>query len=86
MKLLFYDLETAGLDFRKNGIHQISGCIEINGKEKECFDFKVAPNPKMEISEQSLVVSGKTKEEVVVYPPMDLVFKQFIEDALKVCR
>jgi DNA polymerase-3 subunit epsilon len=79
MKLLFYDLETAGLDPCKNGIHQISGCVEIDGEEKECFDFKVAPNPAMEISEQSLAISGKTKEEVMVYPPMEIVFKQFIE-------
>ena len=42
LKLLFFDLETAGLNPNENGIHQISGCIEIDSEEKECFDFKVA--------------------------------------------
>jgi DNA polymerase-3 subunit epsilon len=34
MKLLFYDLETTGTDSEKNGIHQISGKIVINGEVK----------------------------------------------------
>ena len=29
MKLLFFDLETTGTNPGKNGIHQISGMIEI---------------------------------------------------------
>ncbi|MFA5652107.1 MAG: 3'-5' exonuclease [Candidatus Paceibacterota bacterium] len=78
MKLLFFDLETAGLSPTENGIHQISGCIEIDGVEKECFDFKVAPNPSLKISDEALRVSNKTREEVVAYPPMDVVYKQFI--------
>jgi DNA polymerase III subunit epsilon len=79
MKLLFFDLETAGVFPNKNGIHQISGCIEVDGEEKECFDFKVAPNPKLEILDEALLVSGKTREEVMAYPPMEVVYKQFIE-------
>ncbi len=79
MKLLFFDLETAGLDPRKNGIHQISGCIEIDGLDKEYFDFKVAPNPALEISDEALKISNKTKEEVIAYPSMGIVYKQFIE-------
>ena len=39
IKLLFFDLETTGLSSTENGIHQISGCIEIDGMEKEVFDF-----------------------------------------------
>jgi DNA polymerase-3 subunit epsilon len=78
MKLLFYDIETTGLSFTKNGIHQISGCIEIDGVEKEVFDFKVAPNPTLEISDEALKISGKTREEVMAYPSMDVVYKQFV--------
>lgn len=43
MKLLLFDLETTGTDAVKNGIHQISGKIIINGEVKETFDFKVRP-------------------------------------------
>ena len=79
MKLIFYDLETTGLSPTGNGIHQISGCIEIDGVEKETFDFKVAPNPTLAISEDALKVSNKTKEEVMAYPPMNVVYKQFVD-------
>lgn len=46
MKLLFYDLETTGTMYWRNGIHQLSGMVVINGEVKETFDFKVQPNPK----------------------------------------
>ena len=78
LKLLFFDLETAGLNPNENGIHQISGCIEIDSEEKEYFDFKVAPNPKLTISEEALKVSNKTKEEVLAYEPMDIVYKKLL--------
>jgi len=77
-KLIFFDLETTGLNPEQNGIHQISGCIEIDGEEKECFDFKVAPNPKLDISDEALKVCNKTKEEVMAYPSMDIIYKQFV--------
>ena len=32
MKLLFFDLETTGTNPGRNGIHQISGSIVIDGK------------------------------------------------------
>lgn len=34
-KLFFFDLETTGVKFWKNGIHQIAGVIEIDGEVKE---------------------------------------------------
>ena len=59
-KLFFYDLETTGLKFWKNGIHQISGCIEIDGDVKEEFNFHVKPNPACVIEDEALYVSGVT--------------------------
>ena len=79
MKLFFFDLETAGLSATQNGIHQISGCIEIDGVVKEHFDFKVAPNPKLEISDEALKVSNKTRDEVLAYSPMSEVYPKFID-------
>jgi DNA polymerase-3 subunit epsilon len=40
MKYFFFDLETTGTKYWKNGIHQISGLIEIDGEIKEKFDFR----------------------------------------------
>ncbi len=32
MKILYYDLETTGVKYWKNGIHQIAGMVEIDGE------------------------------------------------------
>lgn len=44
-KLLFFDLETTGVKFWRNGIHQIGGIVDIDGQEAERFDIRLAPNP-----------------------------------------
>lgn len=79
MKILFFDLETTGLLPGKHGIHQISGEIVIDGVSKETFDFKVKPNPKAEIVQEALDVAGVTKEQILAYPEMSVVFNQFIK-------
>lgn len=78
MKLLFFDLETTGVNPGKNGIHQISGEIVIDGVTKEKFDFKVQPNPKAVIEEQALQVAGVTREQVMAYTPMREIYNQFV--------
>lgn len=78
MKLFFFDLETTGVNPAKNGIHQISGEIVIDGETKESFDFKVRPNPKAIIEDEALTVAGVTKEQILSYPEMSIVYKEFI--------
>lgn len=78
MKLLFFDLETTGTNPARNGIHQISGQIVIDGKKVEDFDFHVQPNPKAVIEEQALSVAGVTREQVLAYPSMGEVYKQLV--------
>lgn len=78
MKLLFFDLETTGTNPAKNGIHQISGMIEIDGVVKEEFDFHVQPNPRAIIEDAALAVGGVTREQVLSYPAMNVVFNQFV--------
>ena len=46
MKLLFFDLETTGIKYWRNGVHQISGEIVIDGVTKESFNFNVCPHSK----------------------------------------
>lgn len=74
MKLFFFDLETTGTEFWKHGIHQISGCIDINGEVKERFNFRVAPNPAAKIVPEALAVGNVTEEQIKAYPPMQEVF------------
>src|ERR1035437_6528049 len=75
-KLFFYDLETTGVMHWKNGIHQISGSVVIDGETKESFNFKVAPNSSAIIDEEALLVGGVTKEQILAYPHMNVVYKQ----------
>jgi DNA polymerase-3 subunit epsilon len=70
MKLFFLDIETTGVRYWKNGIHQISGCIEIDGELKESFDFKVCPFKDAIIENDALATSHVTREQILNYPPM----------------
>ena len=78
-KLFLMDLETTGVKHWKNGIHQISGVIEIDGEVKEHFNFKVRPHPKAEIEKEALEVGNVTLEQIMAYPDMKIVYKQLIE-------
>ena len=77
-KLLFYDLETTGVKYWKNGIHQISGAVIIDGEIKEVFDFKVRPNENALIEEEALKVGNVTKEQIMAYPTMKEVYSKII--------
>ena len=57
-KLLFFDLETTGVKFWRNGIHQIGGIVDIDGQETERFDIRLAPNPAATIEQEALDVAG----------------------------
>lgn len=50
-KLLFFDLETTGVKFWRNGIHQIGGIVDIDGQEAE----RLATSP----DGRDVVVPGK---------------------------
>lgn len=76
MKLFFFDLETTGLNPGRNGIHQISGEIVIDGKTMERFDYRVQPNTKCVIEQQALDVAGVTREQVLAYPPMGEIYNK----------
>lgn len=78
MKLFLFDLETTGLDVIKNGIHQISGRIIIDGQVKENFDFKVRPKEGAIYDPAALEVGKVTKEQLEAYPSMREVFQKLL--------
>ena len=59
-KILFYDLETTGVDSKKNGIHQISGMLQVNGKVVNEFNIKMRPDENLVIEAEALAVSNLT--------------------------
>ena len=77
-KLLFFDLETTGVKYWRNGIHQISGAVVIDGKVKETFNYHVAPSPQAEIEQQALDVAKVTEAQIKAYPPMAVVYSKFV--------
>lgn len=78
MKFVFFDIETTGLNFWQHGIHQLSGCIDIDGKAVEYFNYHVQPNPKAKIDVSALAVSNVTIADVQAYTPMPEIYKQFV--------
>lgn len=79
MKIIFFDLETTGLYENKHGIHQISGAVVINGAVVERFNFRVRPFEGAAIEQSALEVGGVTVEQIMAYPPMEQVYRQFTE-------
>lgn len=77
-KLFFFDLETTGVKFWKNGIHQISGAIVIDGIGVEKFNFKVCPFASCTIEDDALAVGGVTREIIESYTDMTTVYNQLI--------
>lgn len=78
MKIFYFDCETTGVMHWKNGIHQISGAIEIDREIKEYFDFKVCPNPKCIIEHDALKVGNVTEDQIKAYPKMASIYADLI--------
>lgn len=77
-KILFFDLETTGLNPAKHGIHQISGKVVIDGVVKEKFNIHVQPNPQAIVEDEALQVAGVTREEIATYVPFNVGYRQFV--------
>ncbi len=79
MKLFYFDTETTGVKHWKNGIHQISGAIEIDGEIKEYFDIKVQPYHAAVIEPEALSVSSVTEDQIKAYMPFGDAYKQLCQ-------
>ena len=77
MKILFCDTETTGVNPWSNGIHQLSGIIEIDGVEKESFDFAIKPFLTDKIEIPALKVSNVTTDQIIQYPDPQFVYGAF---------
>lgn len=75
---VFFDVETTGVDFRRHSIHQLAGCVEVDGVVDSYFNYDVAPHPKAEITPEAMAISGRTEEQIRKFPPMGVVHKQFL--------
>ncbi len=78
-KLLFFDLETTGLDPVKNGIHQIAMTIFIDGKTSYRLNLKVKPFEGAIVEDSALSVCGVTKNDLELYIPMTEAYGLIID-------
>lgn len=58
VKMIFFDVETTGLDPERHGIHQLAGDIVINDEVVDQFEYKVRPFDGCEIDDSALRISG----------------------------
>ena len=63
----------------RNGIHQISGAVVVDGVVREKFDFRVKPNPKAVIEDEALEIGGVSREEIEQYDDMSVVYKKLLK-------
>lgn len=83
VKICFIDLETTGLDPKRNGIIQISGEIcSLEGDhltDLETFNFDVRPFDDDEVDDKALEVSGKTLLEIEEFEDPAMVYKHLTD-------
>ena len=90
MKLLFYDLETTGLDFKENGIIQFAGIIanldtDNNITLLDKFNFNMKPPKNKIINEEALAINKYTKEQIKTFENRQKVYDKFIQILSKYC-
>lgn len=77
-KVLYFDLETTGLDPKLNGVIQLAGIIEVDGKEVDEFDIKMQPFKDDKISPEALAVNGVTLADIEQYKSAKDAHQEFI--------
>lgn len=78
MKILYFDVETTGLDSEENDVFQLAGAIEINGRIQEEFNFDIRPFNLANVSPEALQVTQKTFSELESYPNSVLIHDEFV--------
>ena len=72
-KKVFLDVETTGLDPKRNGIVQIAGLVEINGRIAKQFNYNVCPFPDDILDVDALEINKYTKEQIMGFLSPDTV-------------
>jgi len=76
-KLIFYNVETTGVNHMKHSIVELSGLVEIDGKIVESFDYKIKPHEKARIEPEALTANKLKLEDIMLYPHMSEAFRAF---------
>ena len=78
IKRFYFDVETTGVKYTENAIHQIALIIEVDGVEVAVKDWRVRPFEGAVIEDEALKVGGVTREQIAEYPAPNKVFSELI--------
>lgn len=79
-KILYFDLETTGLEPLKHSIVQIAGIYEVDGVEVDRFNLLIQPHPKLLIEQDALKAIKKTEEDLKAHEfTQEEGFKEFMK-------
>jgi len=79
MKILYYDLETTGLDHKLHAPIQFAGLLEINGELVAELDYTMKPYPNDLVDAKALEVNGRTMEEINTFEDPTTVLEWILE-------
>lgn len=75
-KLFFFDLETTGIEPKRNGIHQLAGIIVIDGKIVDDFILYIKPFEDQVINIEALAISNTALGQLESYRHPKDAFKK----------
>lgn len=76
MKILYFDTETTGTDPRVHEITQFAAIVEIDGVVKSEVNFFSQPTDWEAVDPQALAVTGKTLNDLQLYPtPQEMMIQ-----------
>ena len=78
MKILWFDVETTGLDPVKNDIITLSAIIEIDGKVERTLNLKVQPHSYENISQEALDINGITVEQMRTFDTPEVAHEKLV--------
>ena len=83
MKILFFDLETTGLDAKRHSIIEIACIAEKDGQTLGDFKTKMRPHPGAEIDDAALKINKTTRLELADIERMEsgmaaMAFQKFL--------
>jgi len=74
LKIFWVDVETSGLDYKKNGIIQLACIIDIDGEVVDKINTGIRPDNQLVIEKEALEISGTSSSDINSYPSEKKVY------------
>lgn len=79
MKILYFDTETTGLDYKIHEVVQFSAIVEIDGEVKEEFNLYIQPTKWDIVSPEAIAKTGFTIEKMKEFTPSKEAYEQIVD-------